>query len=298
MSLKEHLAQYRGKTVHVLINPGNAGDGLIHLAGRELLSGLGIRSREFLYPAPATGDTLLIHGCGGFGGVSAHRVEQSRFYFDRFKDVVILPSSFDPARPAVLDFLATLPEHVTVFCREKISYDLALQCAAHPEKLFLSEDVAFLYDYGKWVRRRGKGTLVCFRTDSDSAQESRPSCSIDISKYGDKHDAWPLLFCVSLFEEVHTDRMHVGIAAAMMNKQTYYYDNNYHKIRATYAHSMTAMENVHYMGRQTPEVAPSAGSRTRMRLLHVLMKLRKPAQRVATHFRRRRYRRADPPVTG
>lgn len=293
-SLMQRLERYRGESVHVLINPGNAGDGLIHLAGRELFDSLEIECREFLHPTPARGKTLLIHGCGGFGGVSTHRVEQTQPYFDCFEDVVILPSSFDTNRPRVREFLEGLPAHVTAFCREGISYELAVECAAFPENVILSEDLAFYLDYSPWAKRVGRGTLVCFRTDSDSAQGSLPNCSIDVSRYGDKHDAWPLLHCISLFEEVHTDRMHAGIVAAKLGKQTYYYDNNYHKIRATYRHSMTDMPNVHYMGTATPEVRPSSGSCVRMRLLDLMMRLRKPVIRAATHNRRRKYRLPDP----
>ncbi len=298
MSLMERLERYRGRSVHVLINRGNAGDGLINLAGRELLESLDIQCREFLHPAPARGDTLLIHGCGGFGGVSTHAVQHSQAYFDCFDDIVVLPSSFDPSRPQVREFLENLPAHVTVFCRERISYELVLECAAHPDNIGLSEDLAFFYDYSPWMEKQASGTLVCFRTDSDTAQAALPRCSIDVSRYGDKHDAWPLMYCVSLFEEVHTDRMHVGIVAAKLGKRTYYYDNNYHKIRATYEHSMTTMENVHYMGTARPDVSPSWRSCAKMRILDVLMRLRKPLLRVATFRQRRHFLRPDPRDSG
>ena len=291
MSLDDHLRQFAGKDVTVLLNPGNAGDGLIHLGARELFGNLGLRFREKLFPTKLAGEVLLIHGCGGFGGVSAHRVAQSRHYFERFEEIVILPSSFDTGRPEVQEFLQTVPDHVTVYAREKVSFDLAAACIADAGRLKLSQDLALRYDYTSWKARAGSGTLAAFRTDAEAALEVSGICSIDVSRYGDKYDAWPLLDVVSRFETVHTDRMHVGVAAAMMGKQTFLYDNSYHKIRAVYEHSLVGLAHVTYMGARVPEVELSAQDRRRMKILDISMRARKPLLRAVQYLPRKKFRR-------
>ncbi len=291
MSLDDHLRQFAGKDVIVLLNPGNAGDGLIHLGARDLFGRLGLRFQEKLFPAELSGEVLLIHGCGGFGGVSAHRVEQSRHYFDRFEIVVILPSSFDTGRSKVREFLHTVPDHVTVYAREKVSFDLAAACMADPGQLNLAEDLALQYDYSPWKARAGSGTLAAFRTDAEAAIEVPGICSIDVSRYGDKHDAWPLLEVVSRFDTVHTDRMHVGVAAAMMGKQTFLYDNSYHKIRAVYEHSLAGMAHVNYLGTRVPEITTTARDRRRMKTLDFAMQARKPLVRAIQYLPRKKYKR-------
>ncbi len=298
MNLEQHLERYAGREVHVLLNSGNAGDGLIHLGGRMLFRKLGITVREFLYPADVRGETLLIHGCGAFGGVSTRRVYESRHYFDRFRELIILPSSFDTGRPEVREFLAGLPSHVTVYCREKISHALVLEVMAHPDNLQLDQDLALHCDFRRFASHRGKGTLVSFRTDTETAQEVLPATNIDVSRFGDKHDPWPLLYTVSRFAEVHTDRLHVGIVAAMTGRKTFLFDNSYHKIRAVYEHSLSNMEHVRYMEHGSPTATPSAASRIRMRLIHAVMRLRKPLVRAIFHLSRRRLRSANPPVVG
>ena len=54
-----------------------------------------------------------------------------------------------------------------------------------------------------------------------------------------------MLSVVDRFDVIVTDRLHVGIAAILMNKEVYLFDNNYGKISAVYEHSFSAMKNVH-----------------------------------------------------
>jgi len=291
VSLEDHLRRCKGKDVTVLLNPGNAGDGLIHLGARTLFAELGLDFRERLYPADLSGEVLLVHGCGGFGGVSAHRVEQSRYYFDRFREVLVLPSSFDTGLPKVREYLKQLPSHVTVYCREKVSFEQAAPWVSDPGRLFLSEDLAFQCEFAGWKQRGGEGTLAAFRTDQESAVDSSGIRSIDVSRFGDKYDAWPLLDVVSRFEKVHTDRMHVGVAASMMGKQTYLYDNSYHKIRAVYDYSLAGMQHVRYLGSSAPEIDLSDRDIRRMSVLSLWLKLRKPTVRALRYLSRKKFKR-------
>ncbi len=44
-----------------------------------------------------------------------------------------------------------------------------------------------------------------------------------------------------------TDRLHVGISAALLNKEVFLFDNNYGKISGVYEQSMKSMKNVHLL---------------------------------------------------
>jgi exopolysaccharide biosynthesis predicted pyruvyltransferase EpsI len=40
--------------------------------------------------------------------------------------------------------------------------------------------------------------------------------------------------------EIHTDRLHVGITGALLQKRVYLYDNSYGKVKGVYQHSLHA----------------------------------------------------------
>ena len=44
-----------------------------------------------------------------------------------------------------------------------------------------------------------------------------------------------------------TDRLHVGISAALLNKEVFLFDNNYGKVSGVYELSMKSMKNVHLL---------------------------------------------------
>ena len=293
MNLTQLLETYTGRTVHVLINPGNAGDGLIHAGGRQLFTRLGIRLREFVYPVEASGDTLFIYGNGQFFGIYGKCAKSCLYYYDKYEKVIILPTTFDPGFEAGINLLSTLPPHAVVFCREKTSYETALACTNSKESIHLDHDLAFSFDFQPWRRKKGSGVLSCFRTDSESALGSQKIPSIDVSRYGGRNDEWPLLYTISHFQEVHTDRTHVGIAAAMMGKRTFLYDNSYHKNCSIYEHSMRDLENVTFMGNQPPAISLTMKDRLRMKAIHIAMRTRKPLAR-ALDYRRNSHQKKTP----
>lgn len=52
---------------------------------------------------------------------------------------------------------------------------------------------------------------------------------------------------VDCADVVVTDRLHIGIAAALLNKEVFYFDNSYRKISGVYEQSMKSMKNVHLL---------------------------------------------------
>ena len=58
---------------------------------------------------------------------------------------------------------------------------------------------------------------------------------------------------VDCADVVVTDRLHIGIAASLLNKEVFYFDNSYKKISGVYEQSMKSMKNVHLLKEQDLE---------------------------------------------
>ena len=43
---------------------------------------------------------------------------------------------------------------------------------------------------------------------------------------------------INRYEEVHTDRTHVSLAAAFLGKITHVYPDNYHKVKGIYEYTL------------------------------------------------------------
>src|SRR5262245_61986426 len=200
---------------------GNLGDELIYAGTRQLLRGLfyreiGIRSVE-----GASGHTALIAGGGSWCEAYQEMPAYLREVEKRFERVIVLPSSFEASVPAVKEALRSTK--ALVFARERESYR-QIQGLCHAR---LAHDCALYFDYGPY-RRPGKGVLNAFRTDREGLSLMLPLDNNDISVTSSSLDDW--LWTISRHEVVQTDRAHVTIAAAMLEKRVRYRPSSYHKV--------------------------------------------------------------------
>jgi exopolysaccharide biosynthesis predicted pyruvyltransferase EpsI len=97
--------------------------------------------------------------------------------------------------------------------------------------------------------------LTVFRTDVESVAAFSGSQAQDLSRlYGSNYryrldadyvsrDFLQVLLHAGV---VRTNRLHVGIGAALLGKQVQFVDNSYGKIRAVYESSLSHLENVHW----------------------------------------------------
>lgn len=201
---------------------GNIGDELIYAGTRQLLSGMDYAEASGQNLNGVSGDTALIAG-GGAWCQPYHEFmpELLPLVEERFQRVIVLPSSFDanvlPVRKALSN------TNALVFARERESYrrirDL---CEAD-----IAYDCAFFFDFRAY-RRRGRGVLVAYRTDRESALKDIPPNNNDISVTCASLDQW--LWTISRHEAVETDRAHVMIAAALLGKRVEYRASTYHKV--------------------------------------------------------------------
>lgn len=238
------LNEIRPCRTTVLLNHGNRGDGIILMGGRRLLDDHQISYHEIRYPEPASGKILLVYGCGAFSERFHHMVTYTRHYFDHFERIIILPASFQTSCPKVGEFLSTLPDKVEIFCREKYSYDLVQDCIRRKDTVYLDMDLAFYVDYSRW-QRKGGGIAKSFRTDEEAPLAQLDEDNIDLSQ-GDETMGEALLKDISAFYEIHTNRAHVAIAAALMGKQTHLYPSTYHKQKGIYEYSLAHLKNVRW----------------------------------------------------
>jgi GT2 family glycosyltransferase/exopolysaccharide biosynthesis predicted pyruvyltransferase EpsI len=211
---------------------GNVGDHLIYAGARRLFSGLRYKETSILDLSEAGGDLALIAGggawCAPYHDMPKHlpRVEQ------KFRRVIVLPSSFDVSVESVREALART--RALVFARERVSYEqIRGLCKAD-----LAHDCAFFFDYSPYARC-GAGRLHAYRMDAEARPGRIPADNRDISVSCETLDEW--LWTIARHETVKTDRAHVMIAAAMLGKQVYYRASSYHKVPAIAEFALRAL---------------------------------------------------------
>lgn len=243
MKVRDVFQRYAGAQVALLPNDGNCGDGVIVMGFQRLAAEYHMRFVELLHPRPAEGHALFVLGCGNLGRSYHGQAERIMNYMGKFQRVYVLPCSLDPAAAPVAAMLAKLPPHVTLFCRETYSAELARPLVSPGVEIHLDHDLAFELDYARWAQK-GSGRLNAFRTDLESTDAPLPADNQDISFWGGVEDGELMVRTVSGYRVVHTDRAHVAITAAMLGKETHVYPNNYHKLRGIYEYSLRDKPNV------------------------------------------------------
>ncbi len=251
-ALAQLLAEYRGREIVALLNRGNRGDGVIHLGGRQFFSSIGLAPREFHETddlSQMRGDVLLVYGAGAMSRGTHSLPRRLRTIAPRFSEIVFLPSSFDVTEPAVRSFVQTWDRKYSVFCRELVSFDALRKVGAKPKVLLLGHDLAFHLDVSEWASRPAAGRAGLFRHDNEAAYGRLPH-DLDViedASHGSDAEPEKLLDFVARFAEIHTDRCHGAITAAMMGRKVTFYRNNYFKNRAIYDHSLAAMPQVRFV---------------------------------------------------
>lgn len=237
--------------IYVLKSIGNRGDKLIELGTIEYFSRYNIKVNWIEFgDTDKQGDLLFVSGGGAFCNNWSHMVNAVKKRYSNFKKIVLLPSSFDLSSKTVFDWASNLPDHVTVFCREEESYKQMKQVA---KNVFLSIDMAFHFNFLSY-KKNNEGTLVCFRRDSESSRNIPfiKECDHreDLSS-GDPEDFKYLLKTIARYEYIHTDRLHVAIAATLLDKKVTLYSNSYFKNEAVFNYSLRHYPNIKFKHLET-----------------------------------------------
>jgi hypothetical protein len=210
---------------------GNLGDELINSGVRQLLADIAYREVGTWNLQNAHGHTAVITGSGGWCVPFHHQLPGALpLIEERFKRVIILPSTFDLAEPVVRAALQRTK--AIVFARERESYE-QIRKVCHAD---LGHDCAFFFDFRPYLRP-GRGHLTVYRTDGESVRGQFPAENNDISVTCLGLDHW--LWTIASYDMVETDRAHVMIAAALLGKHVIYHCTNYHKVTAIAEYSLS-----------------------------------------------------------
>src|SRR5262245_7349845 len=202
---------------------GDVGDQLSYAGARRLLRGLQYKETSVLNLSGAGGDLALIAGGEAWRRPDHDMSEHLPRVEERFRRVIVLPSSFDISVDNVREALTKT--RALVFARERVSYEqIRGLCRSD-----LAHDCAFFFDYSPYLRA-GRGALHAFRTDVDAPPRILPADNNDISAACETLDEW--LWTISRHEIIRTDRAQVMIAAAMMGKRVFYRDSRHHNEQA------------------------------------------------------------------
>lgn len=230
-------AKSNGEPVSLLINPGNWGDALIRFGTERFLETFAIpfrrvyldsslQSRLRRYAVGLRGGVLICTGsgswCGHYNYLSSTLAVIIRR--SRFRHVIVMPSTYENPY--------TLPQ-TTFFRRDDL-----LSARAMPDAEFC-HDLAFFIG----PLQSAAPTLErahCFRCDIESSNNHEvPPNNVDLSTQGTElSDVHPFFSYLSKYREVHTDRLHVAIGAALLGRQVHLYPGRYPKNFAIFQSSL------------------------------------------------------------
>lgn len=236
-----------------VVNPGNWGDALIREGAEQFL-----RFYEFDYASVHLKDlekrrvnlqdikrqirhddpVMVYNGCGAF---SSHYtiLDRVQKLANHFSSVALLPCTINTDMG-----LNQFPSDTHIFVRDRFESQAALPSAP------FCHDMAFFLDLIGQPPEKTEDYF--FRDDREAPLESvlLPDGveNRDLSKEGKaQHPVDGFIRAIAQCETVHTNRLHVGIAAALLGRQTNLSANDYFKIRAIYDSSISsAFPNVDF----------------------------------------------------
>ncbi|MDR0666890.1 MAG: glycosyltransferase [Campylobacteraceae bacterium] len=274
-SLLEELKNI-GKFTYIP-NSGNIGDMLITSATMQFFDKNKIPYKKY------NGRNMQKNIVYSGGGIWTGDYEQCWIWllplFAKARRIIILPSSFNNCKKLT----DIMDERFVVFCREKRSY-VYLNAQKTGAKIILDHDMAFrmqkeiLYagittksDMENNILLRAAagmtkvGRIAKFmRQDCESAGNYKTDfdlsniayCSFTAPKEYMDFNTKLMLYIVDSVDAVITDRLHVGIAAALMSKEVYLLDNSYGKLSGVYEQTMKDNPKVHFVTKMPCKLKP------------------------------------------
>jgi len=159
------------------------------------------------------------------------------------------PSQLLVSKPKV-KFSKYILQELSNKIQGKVDYDFGLSMSGYFKTI--------VYKLKKKLNMTPTGkVLIAFRVDCERTSDSVPKNNVDISSVLELGacqkdlaylSAYNFLTEINAFEEIHTNRLHIAIGAALLGKQVKLYANNYYKIRAIYEYSFKdKFDNVKWM---------------------------------------------------
>lgn len=234
-----------GKRVLYVQNHGNWGDALIHKGTLQFLQHYGIEYTLLTWPSMLSligeykklgihnSDNLVLSGGGG--GWRYHNsgsLSRARAIASVFENVLVLPHTYATGP------LSEALGEVKYFARDK-----TLSVSNIPSCSFC-HDMAFFLQIPNIIAGQSLGDGVFLRSDKEinpviKNMKEKYGNTIDLSMWGN-HDTQvsPFFQIISNFSRVITDRMHVAIAGALLQKEVVLIEGDYGKASAVYDATM------------------------------------------------------------
>ncbi|WP_366938189.1 polysaccharide pyruvyl transferase family protein [uncultured Brevundimonas sp.] len=245
------------------MNDGNAGDGFIALGTRHWMALTGLASLPILRaddPKVWSYESVIFGGGGNLVPAYSTGMNFIRNAYNRGLKIIVLPHTVHGRESEWV----RMADHVTLFCRELVSYSNLLDHGFPHEKIGLDHDMAL----------RISPDLFCLETDSKQTSDKAAYCfRVDAEAHPARHSLLPENRDISFswngplwhnselclhstaalsgylreFRSVHTDRLHIGILGALLGLDTHLYDGSYYKIKAVYDFSLAGrFKNLSY----------------------------------------------------
>lgn len=235
IGLETFLKKYSNKKVDFFRFNGNYGDSLIWHGTMKLLGRLSVDVNYVDIDSSIENNILIIDGGGNFVDYYSDVRNFLSLKHKKYNEVVILPHTISGEKQK--EFLKELGSNVAIFCREEESFNFVKDNSDRVQ-CYLSQDCAFYNDLSGY-EKVGTGTLSAFRNDNESSFDKKPIDNIDISYAGwCKKPLGDFLEKISAYAEIRTDRLHVAIAATLLNKKIMLFPNSYYKNLSVYEYSL------------------------------------------------------------
>lgn len=257
------LRELSGQTPYYFACPGNGGDCIIASATYQLFKHYGINFK-LLRPRQVISDsTILLAGGGNLVPHYDAMASVIRALLGKNNRLIVLPHSVR----GLDDLLGQLDPSTTLFCREAASLEhvrrSAPQCSS-----FAADDLGIFLDVSaveasvdrNEAMTRFTATLAEANTTPEKIKGRQIFCmrrgvektvvpkgpNIDISTYfrtgtdpkGADIGAWMMLEFCRLPSTITTNRLHVGIAAALVGTPVIFLDNSYGKVSGVFNKSI------------------------------------------------------------
>ncbi|GGI81241.1 polysaccharide pyruvyl transferase family protein [Shewanella gelidii] len=273
-------------------NPGNAGDSLINAATFQFFDRLGLRyqvvspklvkqclkkGRDLSQVFEFSGKVVVLGGGGAFTSHYTYSNRLVRELMHKVEHLVLLPCTIE----GNAETLREMPENVTLFCREQVSYDY-VKSQNEQVTVYLHHDMVLGLDVQRLIeepaklssmrkklkayrnlkrvtsviQQHGHQCLSALRLDKEKTARTIPKGNLDMStlfslgtqtKEDNIYSAQQFLTQLNRFERVITNRLHVCIASTLLGKQVEFLGNSYFKNKAVYDLSLRQYNNVAYV---------------------------------------------------
>ena len=256
----------KNKRLLYVPNPGNAGDSLIALGAMHLFNKLKLNwelmdgGKHFNAVLPIVDEPHAI--VYGGGGNMIGRYPHLHKFLSRHKsrsEIIVLPSTvthLPDSKYNTTELLKTLGDEVSIMARERKTLEYLNK---HRENTLLQDDMALQIDksyYSEFIGC-GAGTGYFYRTDIEKTGITLPESNIDISREymdwdccrtvdGINKASRQMFEHVSRYQEIHTNRLHVAVIGALLNKDVNMYSNSYWKNEEVYNYTLHRYNNVKF----------------------------------------------------